>query len=304
MSASPSLITIIAETALALYPILIKNIPANLTTQLTARLGTYATLAYALGSTAERSVAFGSLTSILYNALNLVHISTSYMSYKWLPAGNALALFYTFPFWTILAGWLILGESIQWYIFPLLIVAFVGVYLVATNSAVEGFAPCNGAYPSSAKHSEGYENQGPSDPNATAKGVAASLASAITETLIYLVAKTPANPSPFLTILQLYPIAAIATAGYGIYENNLSTDFKNTWLPLILFNVCIGFIGYSLRFYAIPKLSAAVFSVLSFIGVSAAYFFQLIFTEEKINNKALLGASLITGSVAVLEYTR
>ena len=285
--ASPSLITIIAESALSLYPILIKNIPANLTTQLTARLGTYAGLAYALGSTAERSVAFGSLSSILYNALNLVHISTSYMSYKWLPAGNALALFYTFPFWTILAGWLVLGESIQWYIVPLLVVAFVGVYLVATNSAVEG-----------------YENQGPSDPNATAKGVAASLASAITETLIYLIAKTPVNPSPFLTILQLYPIAAIATAGYGIYENNLSTDFKNTWLPLILFNVCIGFIGYSLRFYAIPKLSAAVFSVLSFIGVSAAYFFQLIFTEEKINNKALLGASLITGSVAVLEYTR
>jgi drug/metabolite transporter (DMT)-like permease len=283
--ASPSFITIVAESALALYPILIKNIPANLTTQLTARLGTYASLAYALGSTAERSVAFGSLSSLLYNALNLVHISTSYMSYKWLPAGNALALFYTFPFWTILAGWLVLGETVQWYIIPLLIVAFIGVYLVATNSAIEG-----------------YEDQSKSQD--TAKGVAASLASAITETLIYLIAKTPTNPSPFLTILQLYPIAAIATAGYGLYENNLSTDFKNTWLPLILFNVCIGFIGYSLRFYAIPKLSASVFSILSFIGVSAAYFFQLIFTDEKINNKALLGASLITGSVAVLEYTK
>ena len=181
--ASPSFITIVAESALALYPILIKNIPANLTTQLTARLGTYASLAYALGSTAERSVAFGSLSSLLYNALNLVHISTSYMSYKWLPAGNALALFYTFPFWTILAGWLVLGETVQWYIIPLLIVAFIGVYLVATNSAIEG-----------------YEDQSKSQD--TAKGVAASLASAITETLIYLIAKTPTNPSPFLTILD------------------------------------------------------------------------------------------------------
>lgn len=282
---SASLITLIAESALALYPILIKNVPANLTTQLIARLGTYGSLAYILSSSDEKSVLTEGST-ILYNVLNLIHISVSYASYTLLPAGNALALFYTFPFWTILAGWLFLGETLRWPIILLTIIAFFGVYLVAQNSSVEGF------------------KEGETEPKKETSwiGVGLALASAFTETLIYLVAKTPSNPSPFSTILQLYPFAALGTIGYGLYEKNIDTDIGKVWVPLILFNAVVGFIGYSLRFWAIPKLSASVFSLLSFIGVSAAYGWQLLFTDEKINSKALLGASLITGSVAGLNY--
>jgi drug/metabolite transporter (DMT)-like permease len=103
-----------------------------------------------------------------------------------------------------------------------------------------------------------------------------------------------------LTILQLYPYAALAVLGYGVYNQDIGTNITTGWLPLILFNAFIGFIGYALRFLAIPQLSAGVFSVLSFIGVAAGFFWQILFTDETPNKKAMLGSALITGSVAAL----
>jgi drug/metabolite transporter (DMT)-like permease len=103
-------------------------------------------------------------------------------------------------------------------------------------------------------------------------------------------------------MLQLYPLAAAAIAGYGLWNNSYSdVSLTDGWLPLILFNACIGFVGYALRFYAIPKLSTAVFSILSVIGVVAAYVFQLLFTPEKINSVAALGSLLIAGAAGLAE---
>jgi drug/metabolite transporter (DMT)-like permease len=306
-ASSPATITVIAETALALYPILLKNIPANLTTQVTARTATYAILAYILASASDVARAFtGGLTqTILYGVLNLVHIGVSYASYKLLPAGNALALFYTYPFWNMLLGWLFLGDSVSLRSILLLIVAFVGTYMVAKNSAIETFEDAS-------KEKEEGAN------TTSSLGVLLALGSAITESLIFLVVKTPASPSPFLSMLQLYPLAAAVIFGYGLWTNSYSSNSKdttedtaedtqkestigNTWLPLILFNACIGFVGYALRFYAIPKLSTAVFSILSVIGVVAAYVFQLMFTPEKINGLAALGSLLIAGAAGLAE---
>jgi drug/metabolite transporter (DMT)-like permease len=304
-TASPSAITVIAETALALYPILLKNIPTNLTTQVTARTATYAVLAYILASASDVSRAFpGSLAgithTILYSVLNLVHIGVSYASYKLLPAGNALALFYTYPFWNMLLGWLFLGDSVSLRSIILLIVAFVGTYMVAKNSTIEEFKEKAGTQAGGESETANQSSKN------TALGVALALGSAITESLIFLVVKTPSSPSPFLSMLQLYPLAAAAIAGYGFWNNSYSSStientFTNTWLPLILFNACIGFVGYALRFYAIPKLSTAVFSILSVVGVIAAYVFQLMFTPEKINGIAALGSLLIAGAAGLAQ---
>lgn len=289
MSGNTGLIVLLSEAVLALYPILIKNVDVNLTTQLLARLGTFSALGLGLSSAAERRAAFdvSPIQTILYSTLNLVHIAVSYASYKFLPAGNALALFYTYPFWTVLAGWLFLGEKFDWRILALLVVAAVGTWLVATNSNIEGYYADAGAESTDASTNTTY-------------GVLLGLASAFTETLIYLIAKTPTSPSPMLTILQLYPYAALAMLGYGVYNQDIDTNITTGWLPLILFNVFIGFVGYALRFLAIPQLSAGVFSVLSFIGVASAFFWQVLFTDETPNKKAMLGSALITGSVAAL----
>lgn len=286
-NAQTTLIKLISESVLALYPILIKNVDVNLTTQLVGRLGTFSVLALLLSNKAERTAALTNTTvleTILYNALNLFHIAVSYSSYTLLPAGNALALFYTYPFWTVLAGWLFLGEKFDPRILGLLIIAGAGTWLVAKNSKIET-----------------YEDM----PNTnTSYGVFLGLLSAITETLIYLIAKTPANPSPMMTILKLYPYAALATLGYGLYKKDLSTNVRTGWLPLILFNVFIGFVGYAFNFYVIPFLSAGTFSVLTFVGVVSAFIWQLLFTEEKANPIAILGSTIISASVGLLYFLK
>jgi len=274
--------TILAESVLALYPIAVKNIDVNFITQLVARLGTFAGLAYGLAGPTDKAEAVKP-DNILYNVLNLVHIAASYGSYTLLPAGNALALFYTYPFWTTLVGWLVLGEPFKWSVVVLLVVAAYGTWLVSQHSKVEA-----------------YQDQGRTDPN-TSYGVFLALLSAVTETLIYLIAKTPANPTAFSTILQLYPYGAIATLAYGLYKKNLSTNFSTGWLPLILFNAFIGFIGYAIRFYAIPFLTASTFSILSFVGVASAFFWQLLFTKDRPEPLAIAGSALIAGSVG-LQY--
>ena len=276
--------TILAESVLALYPIAVKNIDVNFISQLVARLGTYAGLAYSLAGPADKAEAFKP-TNILYNVLNLVHIGASYGSYMFLPAGNALALFYTYPFWTTLLGWLVLGEPFKWSVVALLAVAAYGTWLVSQHSNVEAY--------------EDKTDSNADTTTATSYGVFLALLSAITETLIYLIAKTPVNPTAFSTILQLYPYGAIATLAYGLYQKNLSTNVATGWLPLILFNAFIGFVGYAIRFYALPFLTASTFSILSFVGVASAFFWQLLFTKDKPEPLALVGSALIAGSVGI-----
>ncbi len=280
-----ALTTIIAETALALYPILIKQINVGLPTQLLARLGTYTVLGTALSSKKDVEFSWGSvptaLKSTLFGLMNLIHIASSYFSYKHLPAGSALALFYTYPFFNILAGFLFLGDTISPSLLVIMLIAFLGVLLIAKYSADD-----NGA--------EG-EKKNP------ALGVGASLLSAVTETMIFMIVKTDQQTTPWPSILKLYPSALLCLLAWiGFSGADWKTSIQN-WIPLILFNIFIGFLGYSLRFWSIPRLPTAIFSVLTFIGVAAGYAWGLAYAKEVPSLGALTGAGLITASLGFLK---
>ena len=295
--------TILAEVALALHPILIKQVGVGLPTQLLARLGTYTVLGSTLSSTSDKKLAWGDWStaskSIGYGLMNLIHIGSSYLSYQHLPAGSALALFYTFPFFNILAGVFFLGDSFKPIMLPLLLMAFLGVLLISRYTK-EGFSDTEGP--------ETQQTQPTQQTQSTKKniplGIFAALLSAITETLIFLLAKSDSESSPYLTILKLYPAALVGLLGYvGFTGTSVQTSLKN-WIPLILFNIFIGFLGYSLRFWSIPRLPTDVFSILTFIGVAAGYMWGLLYSKEIPTMGALGGAALITGSLGVLRsYT-
>ena len=286
--------TILAEIALALHPILIKEVPSTLTSQLLARLGTYGTLSLALASPDERKETWGSVqsagSSIALGLMNIVHIATSYISYTLLPAGSALALFYTFPFMNILAGVLFLGDKFAWWMLPLMLVAFAGVLLIAQSTrdsevekpATETDLPFKGV---------GW-------------GVAMALISALTETLIFLVAKVPRQAhSPWLSMSRLYPgalLALVAWIGTTGRFGELAISGAS-WAKLLGFNILVGFVGYSLRFFSIPLLPTAIFSILTFIGVVAGYGWGMIFSNEIPKIPSLVGAGLITGSLGILK---
>jgi drug/metabolite transporter (DMT)-like permease len=291
-----TLTTITAEIALALHPILIKQIGVSLPTQLFARLGTYSALAAGLSSPADRKYSWGNWSlatqSIVFGLMNLVHIGSSYLSYQHLPAGSALALFYTYPFFNILSGVLFLGDSFDFSLLPLLGMAFLGVLLISKYTK-DGNEEEQGSKPK-----ERFENM---PKKSIMIGIVASLISALTETMIYMIAKTGQEPSAFLPILKLYPGAFLGLLAFlGVSKAPLSTDI-NKWIPLVLFNVFIGFLGYSLRFWSIPRLPTAVFSILTFIGVAAGYGWGLTYAKEIPSGGALLGAGLITGALGILR---
>lgn len=288
MNALPSITTITAEIALALHPILIKQVGVNLPTQLLARLGTYSILGFALASPQDVALSWGSWSkasqSIIFGLMNLIHIGSSYLSYQHLPAGSALALFYLYPFFNILAGVLFLGDSFNMSFLLPMIIAFIGVLLISKYT-----------------HEDKNQDAPPKDPKNVPLGIAASLISALTETMIFMIAKTGEEPTAWLPILKLYPAAFAALLGWiSTAQVDWKTSLQN-WIPLILFNVCIGFLGYSLRFWSIPRLPTAVFSILTFIGVAAGYGWGLLYAKEIPSLGALLGAGCITGALSVLR---
>ena len=280
-----------SEIALALHPILLKLVNVPLITQVLFRMGTYSSLAGIAASPEDWMYAFGTsqglIQSSMSSIMNLVHIGSSYASYRNLSAGSALALFYTYPFMNILAGYLFLGEKVSLLVLPLLLLAFVGVLLV-----------------SYAENTEEKETSGGTEKN-TLYGISMALLSAMTETMIFLLVKTSTLQNPFVNILQLYPIGFLALALYASTEG--FQDVKGSPFQLaqiIAFNMFIGFVGYSLRFYSIPRLSTVIFSILTFIGVAAGYGWGRIFASESPSLTALLGAACITGSVGILQLIK
>jgi drug/metabolite transporter (DMT)-like permease len=193
-----------------------------------------------------------------------------------LPAGEAMSLFYTYPVWNLLGATVLFGESFSPLAFGLVIVSLIGVYFVTKKEE---------------------DDKNPLD----WQGIFAGLGAALTESIMYFIVRTK-SPNPFYSILQLYPGGLVPLiAGIFLQNAPISTE-RSVWLPLILFNALVGFVGYALRFYAIPKVSTIVFSLLTFFGVIASFGWGYLFAQETATSSAMLGALLISGAAGVSKF--
>jgi drug/metabolite transporter (DMT)-like permease len=280
-----SSIVIGSEIALSLYPILIKTVPTNLNTQLVSRFLTFTVLAALLAKPSALLQTWGTAEGIKRSsglgAITLAHVATSYYAFKELPAGPAMSLFYTYPILNILGGILFFGESVTMTQVALMALCFAGVLMVSVGS--------------------GEKNEEGEYKNIQWKGVLAALAAAVTEVAMYFAVRTAKVPDPFFATLELYPGALALMLGglFASQKTSTLTMSPSVWIPMTLFNALIGFVGYSARFYAIPKISTFVFSILSFFGVAASFFFGWLFVGEVPNTLSVLGAALITSTSAL-----
>jgi drug/metabolite transporter (DMT)-like permease len=282
---NPTLSVLYSELVLSLYPILIKTVNTNIFTQILARFIAFPALALAFGSTYDFKSIWGNpyeaFVGILNNLLNLGHIAASYISFKNLPVGSAISLFYLYPIFNIIAGSLLFGESLSAISLALITVAFIGTYLIATSRKDE------------TKTTENHN-----------MGVIMGILAAITETMIFIFVKsnTDATASPFYTVNHLYPAGLAMLLTYGIFNTNVVDTSSINWVKLLGFNTLLGFTGYIARFYSIPKIPTIIFSLLSFFGVAFGYLWGVLFTGDTITTRALIGGGLIAGSTAVLRY--
>jgi drug/metabolite transporter (DMT)-like permease len=208
----------------------------------------------------------------------------SYTAFSNLSAGTSMSLFYTFPIMNIIAGILFLGETISFRAIFFVLLGFVGTLLLSQeipNEEVKGEKPI-----------EVPQNL----------AIWAGLLAAFSETLMFLVIRDTKTTNPIDSMLQLYPGAFIL---FGLYvllgQRTIDTNPVNL-AKLGLFNLIIGFGGYTLRAYSINKVSTVVFSLLSFVGVLSSYAFGKLFVGETSSWKTYMGAMLIAFSAAGITF--
>lgn len=282
-----SAIVIGSEAALALYPILIKKVPTNLPTQLLSRMIVYSGLAYFFATESDVAMTWGNLGGILRSSslgiLTLFHIGCSYYAFQELPAGVSMSLFYTYPIWNLVGAAIGFGETFSLLQIGFVLLGFAGAVFVA------------------------YGNKDP-DPQKQKdpfkwKGVVAGLLAALTESAMYFAVRTAERPSPFYAILELYP-GALLTLLPVLWYTKSSIDFRpQVWARMLSFNTLVGFLGYALRFYAIPRVSTIVFSLLSFVGVIASFGWGYLFASE-IPSWMTLGGGVLIATVAAFSSSK
>jgi len=269
-----------SEVILASYPILIKSVDTNLWTQVFARNLVYSSIAaFILGFGKQGFSGVSLMNTSGGGLLNLFHVGVSYKAFSDLPAGNAMSIFYAYPIWNLIGAYFIFNERIPWYQMPWIALAVAGMLLIAQPDVNSSLA------------------QKP-------LGLLAAVFSGISESMIYFFFRLLGNQeTTFRGMFELYggslgwmlPVVGLASL-FGSTNTSLPKLDLSTksWVPMILFNSLLGFVGYSMRFAAIPYVSTMIFSVLSFFGIVAAYVFGYLFEGEK---PSLLAAG---GSLAIL----
>ena len=299
---SPTLSVVYSEFVLSLYPILIKVVDTNLYTQVLSRFLVFPLLAV-IGGTWYHHTLWGNisdtLVNMLMNIVNVGHIAVSYLAFKILPAGTAISLFYLYPIFNVIAGFLLFGESISFLSIALIIVAFIGVYLIANDKDSN-----KDSNKEENTKEENTKEENKKEESTYSTGVLMGILAAFTETLIFIFIRsnTKAQASPFYTVTHLYPFGLAALVIYGIFHTNLVDTSSIRWAQLIGFNALLGFTGYISRFYAISNIPTIVFSLLSFIGVVGGYLWGILFTNDKPTIQAMIGGAAIAGSIAILRY--
>ena len=292
-----------SEVILSAYPILIKLVDTSITFQTGLRMILYTVLA-TFGAFISGSPILAqnilSVETLATGALNLLHVGASYTAFDQLTAGNAMALFYTYPVWNIVGSALVYGETIPLRSLPWLGLAVAGAVMLSQ----------------------------PTIKNWTAIGVAAALTAALTETGIYLwfkktkaeatgagagateagtTAEAEHSDQPWTKMAQMYGSSGILwIVGITIalslgYLSKSAFKLSTGGLgAIIAFNSFIGFVGYALRFYIIPKVSTVAFSAMSFFGVLSAYGLGWLFMGESATAMQAAGAAAIIAANAVL----
>jgi drug/metabolite transporter (DMT)-like permease len=280
--------SMLGQSMASLIPILIKKVDTNLLTQTIARFLFYPLVATLLGGKLPNwSTPTLAAKGLALGGMNLAHVGSSYLAFRDLPAGIAMTIFYSYPFFNLIGSKIFFGESIPLKVIPLFILAFVGVILVAFAS--EGDVA--------------YTQEGREEPNPK-RGIIMALLAALTETGIFLAVRGAPSMGGFDNINYMYIGGLLLLlAGIFVFGKQGEIDTKEkSWWQLGGFNSIIGLGGTTLIFLTNHFLPTHIYSLVSFIGLAMSYIFGLIFAEEKPSIGALTGTGLLLAAVAGLNF--
>lgn len=276
-----------AETILALTPVAIKKTPLDAVSAIWTRTLASAGLGYAL--TSDRVVKQSELPAAgLLGYLNLLHIATSYESFRHLPAGQAMSILYTYPMWNLMFGAYFGSERIRPMEWLYMSIAFIGS-LILNAEPGEAVSTVTGGRPN------------------PPWGIFMAILMALSEAGMYTVLKSVGWLDPAKSVWVVNTSASLFLAAFtgisGIFGSVRPKTGANLSdvAALTAFHSFSMFSGYWLRFYAVPRLSTVTYSILSYVGLLASYLFGFVFLGEKPGWMSLMGAALIIVSGILLQ---
>ena len=260
------IIQFVSESFLGFYPILIKLTSLSVELNTFIRLTTYFLISSLFANWSIVS-AIG-LTKILsLSVVNIIHILSSYYGYQNLNTSLGAPIFYTYPFINLVLGILYLNEQISLSKFVFLGPILFSIYKLYSSNKDDTVHKQN-----------------------IYKGIPLIIISAFTESLLYILIKTSElGNNPWNSLFITHALAAFIFGIYYFYKNNineikdeLDNGNKKEFIYIILANIIIGFLGYSLRFYSIPRVESTIFSIISYTGILATIFYSVIFKLDTI----------------------
>ena len=72
-------------------------------------------------------------------------------------------------------------------------------------------------------------------------------------------------------------------------------------MGIVLFNALVGFIGYVMRFYIIPRITIIKFNSMIFIGIIFAYIWGYLLSSEMIYMENILGSLIIIFTIYIIN---
>jgi drug/metabolite transporter (DMT)-like permease len=293
--ASAASALVAAESILALTPIAIKKTPINPILAIWTRTLSSSFLGYLI--TGDRTVGTNDMpTATALGYMNLLHISSSYESFRNLPAGQAMSILYTYPVWNMLFNATFYGEKIQTNEYLTIGAAAVGSALLNLDPGV--------AAPTALGRKADYS-----------WGLFMAIIMALTESAMYVLLKGVGWRDPAKSVWVVNTSASVWLGGFmglqtlvgsaaGTHEmlESKGTLLDTAWLTL--FHGITMFSGYWLRFYAVPRLSTVTYSILSYAGLFASYLFGIFILGESPGWLSVLGALIIVGSGLILQISK
>jgi drug/metabolite transporter (DMT)-like permease len=279
-----------AESLLALTPVVIKQTPVDHITAIWSRLLSSSILGYFL--TTDHTLPqqeWAGAAALGYT--NLLHIVTSYESFRHLSSGQAMSLLYTHPVWALCMDTWLSGSSLNWWELFYMGLASAGALLVHVRPNESILRPTS-------SH----------DGTRFFWGIFTGLLMAITEAGITVLLslmnwKDPAKGvwvmSGSSSLWYLLSVS-IYTMFHGfIYPKSTGTANETIWLTI--FNSIALFGGYWLRSYAVTRLSVVAYSILSYSGLLASFLFGFLFLKERPGISSIFGILLILVSTYLLK---
>ncbi len=270
-----------SNVLLSSYPILIKNFikDVDITTQLIIRCIVYVFLAIPFMIFGRESL--GIITNLVQpkflfiSFINLIHIYCSYKGFEYLNPGIAMTTFYTYPIIQLILSNFLLGSSINYKVMYNLVGSLIG--LIILNKQLFSTNNNNGII---------------------IKGLLFIAIAALTEAIITIFYKQVNIGNPFTSLYTLYAPAFIIYLGYMWYRrngqvSNIQSINKDILKKIVLFNLLIGGLGYTLRLFSLTKISIEWFSGLSFTNSINAFILGWLLLGEKIKLNHIIGTAII-----------